>query len=166
MKIVSFRGFRSFLGQWRLTWGAATKLHKLEGQVADLQHQIADIKARQAKRRAAKGTKAKAKPGKSAARKQSVSKVSPGVNGNGTSKKPRKSKDFVYRDDEDMESEEESSSITLIQKQDLAEKIQVADGDTLSKAIAIIQQSTNLGGVSVPDSGIDYPKVACADHDA
>jgi hypothetical protein len=45
--------------------------------------------------------------------------------------------------------------LTLTQKQELAEKIQVADGDTLTKAIEIIQQSTNLGavsGIAIPPS--------------
>jgi bromodomain-containing factor 1 len=88
-----------------------------------------------------------------AARKQSVSKTSPGFNGNGHGgqvKKPRKSKEVSYRDDDEgEESEEEATTMTLTQKQELAEKIQVADGDTLTKAIQIIQQSTNLGAVSM-----------------
>ncbi len=40
--------------------------------------------------------------------------------------------------------------MTMTQKQELAEKIQVADGDTLAKAIQIIQVNTGLGGVSWP----------------
>jgi bromodomain-containing factor 1 len=69
---------------------------------------------------------------------------------------PRKSKDVSYRDEDDgEESEEETTNLTLTQKQELAEKIQVADGDTLTKAIEIIQQSTNLGavsGIAIPPS--------------
>lgn len=78
-----------------------------------------------------------------------MQKMSPGLNGNGNGsgpKKGRKSKD--YREDDGDESEEDSGTVTLSQKQELAEKIQLADGETLNKAIEIITTTTSLGAVS------------------
>lgn len=105
----------------------------------------------------------KAKP--ALARKQSVSqpKRSPQANGHGHShghgngngnghaapKKPRKSKDVNYKEEDAYgESEDEEPPLTIKHKQELAEKIQVADGETLGQAIKIIQASTGLDGVS------------------
>ncbi|WRT63592.1 uncharacterized protein IL334_000515 [Kwoniella shivajii] len=130
------------------------QLKSLESQVSNLNDQIAELRAKIAKGRAnrpIKGSKPKApKAASTQQRKQSTAKYSPGVNGNGhpAPKKSKKTKEVLaYKDeDEDMESEEEEpSTITLTQKQELAEKIQSADGDTLHAAIAIIQQTTNLG---------------------
>ncbi|WWC57843.1 uncharacterized protein I303_100378 [Kwoniella dejecticola CBS 10117] len=134
------------------------QLKSLEAQVSSLNDQIFELRAKIAKGRAdrpAKSAKPKhAKSGSNAQqqRKQSnAAKQSPGVNGNGhgaqsSAKKSKKTKE-VYRDeDEDMESEDEpSNTITLTQKQELAEKIQEADGNTLQEAITIIQKTTNLG---------------------
>ncbi|KAK8845381.1 hypothetical protein IAR55_006094 [Kwoniella newhampshirensis] len=127
-----------------------TALRSLESQVSQLNDQIAALRAKIAKRRATKASKPKPKASKASAsqRKQSVSKFSPGVNGNGHPKKPKKAKEPIasYNDeDEEMESDEEPTTMTLTQKQELAEKIQLADADTLQKAITIIQQTTNLG---------------------
>lgn len=112
-----------------------------------MQSQLADLEAKQAKKRAAAKSR-KSKPPKGA-RKQSMQKMSPGLNGNGNGsgpKKGRKSKD--YREDDGDESEEDSGTVTLSQKQELAEKIQLADGETLNKAIEIITTTTSLGAVS------------------
>ncbi|ORY31924.1 hypothetical protein BCR39DRAFT_479450 [Naematelia encephala] len=115
-------------------------LRELEAQLVDLQRRIEELKAKRARKKANRGKKTKA------GRKQSVAKTSPGLNGNGQMKKPRKSKEIVFKgEEEDEDSEAEGQAMTLTQKQDLAEKIQVADGDTLSKAIRIIQSTTNLG---------------------
>ncbi|WWD22326.1 hypothetical protein CI109_106817 [Kwoniella shandongensis] len=127
-----------------------TTLRSLESKVSELNDQIAALRAKIAKRRASRATKPKAKSAKSGSsqRKQSVSKHSPGINGNGHSKKPKKVKETAVSyqdDDEDMESDDEPTTMTLTQKQELAEKIQLADADTLQKAITIIQQTTNLG---------------------
>ncbi|KAK1926264.1 putative Bromodomain transcription initiation factor [Papiliotrema laurentii] len=121
-------------------------LQKLEEQVTALQAQIADIRARRAQRRSRPPKKGKAAKG-GAARKQSLTKASPGPGANGHApKKPRKSRDAgVYKEDEEMYSEEETGQITLLQKQELAEKIGQCDPDTLGKAIQIIQQTTDLG---------------------
>lgn len=55
----------------------------------------------------------------------------------------------MYREDDDeSEEEEDISHLSHAQKQELAEKIGQTDGETLSKVISIIQQSTNIGGVS------------------
>lgn len=55
----------------------------------------------------------------------------------------------MYREDDDeSEEEEDISQLSHAQKQELAEKIGQTDGETLSKVISIIQQSTNIGGVS------------------
>ncbi|WWC85549.1 uncharacterized protein L201_000413 [Kwoniella dendrophila CBS 6074] len=128
------------------------QLKSLEAQVSNLNDQIAELRAKIAKGRAnrpAKSAKPKQAKAASAQRKQSTAKQSPGVNGNGHSsaKKSKKAKEIAYKDeDEDMESEEEeSNTITLTQKQELADKIQEADGNTLQEAITIIQQTTNLG---------------------
>jgi CHASE3 domain sensor protein len=67
-------------------------------------------------------------------------------NGNGPKKAGRKSAGF--RDEEELESEEENGVMTMTQKQELAEKIQLADENTLAKAVQIIQQTTNVGAVS------------------
>lgn len=69
---------------------------------------------------------------------------------NGSSRKAKAS-GIVYREDDggDYESEDESQSVTLTQKQALAERIQEADPDTLAKAIKIIQETTSLGSVSL-----------------
>ncbi|WWC67087.1 uncharacterized protein I206_100994 [Kwoniella pini CBS 10737] len=135
------------------------QLKSLEAQVSSLNDQIFDLRTKIAKSRSERSAKpAKPKHAKSSSiaqqpRKQSnAAKHSPGVNGNGhggqsSAKKSKKSKEINYRDeDDDMESEDEQpNTITLTQKQELAEKIQEADGDTLQQAIIIIQQTTNLG---------------------
>jgi len=76
--------------------------------------------------------------------------MSPGPGSNGTVKKPRKSKDISYRDEDDAESEEEpSGQITMAQKQELASSMENVEPDVLQQVIQIIQQSTDLGSVSV-----------------
>lgn len=122
----------------------ANELQRLENQLTSIQAQIADIRSRRAQRRS-RPKKSK----KGGARKQSVSKLSPGPGSNGHAqpKKPRKSKDVSYRDDDDAESDDEGH-ITLAQKQELAEKMGNTDAETLNKAIIIIQQTTDLGSVS------------------
>ena len=51
-------------------------------------------------------------------------------------------------DDDEMNSEEMGAAITLTQKQELAEKIQVAEEDVIKKAVEIIKQTQTLGSVS------------------
>lgn len=125
-------------------------LRKLLGEKLDIERRIAEEKkAHIARRKLAKGSKAKPKGVKASIPRKHSLKASPGVNGNGHAKKPRKSKEMAYKDEDDeMDSEEEGQAMTLTQKQELAEKIQVAESDVLSKAIQIIQQSTKLGAVS------------------
>ena len=146
----------------------------LRGQIASFEKQIETIKA---DRRKAKGVSSaapkKAKP--AVQRKQSTASAapkgrSPSMNGAGPSgqhgsnghaahatapvpspapKKPRKSKDISYKDDDGGYGDsDDEPAMSMTQKQELAEKIQLADGDTLSKAIKIIQNSTGLDGVS------------------
>ncbi len=111
----------------------------------DVERRIAEEKANIARKKSAKASRPKQKKA-SSSRKQSVTKASPGLNGNVHSRKPRKSKELGYDDEPD--SEEEAATMTLTQKQELAEKIQVAENVVLSKAIQIIQQTTALGSVS------------------
>lgn len=128
------------------------QLRSLEGQVIALNQQISALRSKMIKRRAARGSKSKSKP-KTAPRKSSISKPSPNVNGNGQPKKPKKASkeaNLMYREDDDeSEEEEDISQLSHAQKQELAEKIGQTDGETLSKVISIIQQSTNIGGVSL-----------------
>ena len=113
----------------------------------EIERRIAEEKSNIAKRRSARASKRAKKA--SSARKQSTSvKASPGLNGHGQSKKPRKSKESAFRGEDDLDSEEDNGTINLTQKQELADKIQRADGDTLSEAIQIIQETTKLGSVS------------------
>lgn len=136
-------------GEWlmrrlRVELTSADQIAKLERQVATLQQQIADIRTR----RAARKSRPK-KSKKTQQRKQSLPKTSPGFGTNGHAKKPRKSRDVVYKDDDEAESEDDiNGQITLAQKQELADKMGMADGDTLQKAITIIQQTQDLGSVS------------------
>lgn len=133
---------------------SAEQITKLERQVASLQQQIAEIRTRRAAR--------KSRPKKSKKplqRKQSMPKTSPGFGTNGHAKKPRKSRDVVYKDDDEAESEDDiNGQITLAQKQELADKMGMADGETLQKAITIIQQTQDLGSVSSLSA-----VVSCAD---
>lgn len=63
-------------------------------------------------------------------------------------KKVKKAKDVgVYPEDE--EADEEDFVVSTAQKEELADKIQKTDGGTLQKAIEIIQQTTQLGAVSL-----------------
>lgn len=127
----------------------------LREQIAQLESKIEEIKSE--RRKLAPPRPKKSKPATS--RKQSVSqaKTSPGINGNGyggsgaAPKKPRKSREVNYQED-GYESEEEVTTISLTQKQELAEKITHADGVTLQKAIQIIAESTGLDGVSYYES--------------
>ena len=144
----------------------------LRDQIADLEQKIVAQKAKLRQERGPAPAPKKAKP--APVRKQSTAsaapKRSPGVNGSSSShanhghgnghaapapqaspvpKKPRKSKDVSYKDDDGGYGDsDEEPEMSMTQKQELAEKIQVADGDTLSKAIKIIQTSTGLDGVS------------------
>ena len=145
----------------------------LRDQIADLEQKIVAQKAKLRQERGPAPAPKKAKP--APVRKQSTAsaapKRSPGVNGSSSShanhghgnghaapapqaspvpKKPRKSKDVSYKDDDGGYGDsDEEPEMSMTQKQELAEKIQVADGDTLSKAIKIIQTSTGLDGVSL-----------------
>ncbi|KAK4684080.1 bromodomain-containing factor 1, partial [Tremellales sp. Uapishka_1] len=117
-----------------------------ESQIADIQGRLNKLKAKVAKKRAARAAarSKNIKPTKSGSsgrpRKQSTTAVSPNGNGNGHVKKAgRKS----YREDEDESEEEEV--VTLTMKQDLASRIQHASGEVLNQAIAIIQATTALG---------------------
>lgn len=125
-------------------------IRMFEQQISDLQKKVDELRARKRQRKTARTSKPKPKPSKAIARKQSVTKQSPGLNGHAQTKKPRKSKEAVYKEEEDLESEEESGAMTMTKKQELATKIQQADGETLNKAIQIIQASTNLGNVGRP----------------
>lgn len=145
-------------------------------QIKTLEQQISDRTAELRKQRGPAAPK-KSKP--APARKQSTAsaapKQSPTPNGASSShshahpsasnghahaapapapspapKKPRKSKDVSYKDDDGGYGDsDEEPEMSMTQKQELAEKIQVADGDTLNKAIKIIQSSTGLDGVSL-----------------
>ncbi|AAW46194.2 hypothetical protein CNBK1170 [Cryptococcus deneoformans B-3501A] len=125
------------------------QLRSLESQVIALNQQISALRSKMTKRRAARGSKSKSKP-KTAPRKSSVSKPSPNINGNSQPKKSKKAPkeaNLMYREDDDeSEEEEDISHLSHAQKQELAEKIGQTDGETLSKVISIIQQSTNIGG--------------------
>ena len=78
-----------------------------------------------------------------------MTQMSPGIGSNGMSKKPRKSKDVSYRDEDDAESEEEpSGQINMAQKQELANSMANVEPDVLQQVIQIIQQSMDLGSVS------------------
>jgi bromodomain-containing factor 1 len=135
----------------------AEQITKIERQIAGLQQQLVEIRARRAAR--------KSRPKKSkkpVQRKQSLPKTSPGFGTNGHAKKPRKSRDIVYKDDDEAESEDDiNGQITLAQKQELADKMGTADGDTLQKAITIIQQTQDLGSVSCKHPGLS---VGCTDR--
>ncbi|TXT07389.1 hypothetical protein VHUM_03109 [Vanrija humicola] len=114
----------------------------LDREIADLEAKIARRPPKQPKRKPA------AKPAKAQRKYSTTSKSSPGANGHSAPKKPRKQKEApAYRDDAD--SDEELQSITINQKQELAEKIQIAEADILSQAVQIIQASTQISGVSV-----------------
>ena len=75
-----------------------------------------------------------------------MSKTSPGANGHAP-KKPRKSKETIYRDDEEGGSDGEVQSLTISQKEELAQKIGYADPVTLDKAVELIKKTTQLEGV-------------------
>ncbi|KAL7414367.1 hypothetical protein BDY24DRAFT_386720 [Mrakia frigida] len=65
---------------------------------------------------------------------------------------PKKAKKPKKADEDFSDDEGRSANVTMAQKQELADKIQVADGEILNQAILIIQQSMPLGDVSVPVS--------------
>jgi bromodomain-containing factor 1 len=113
-----------------------------QSQITELEGKIARIRSQQAQRRASRPKKSK-KAGPSQPRKQSTARASP-TYGNGTAKKPRKSRDVGYREDDDDEIVEISSH----QKEVLAEKIQSADPETLNKALEIIARTQNVASVS------------------
>ena len=142
---------------------SAPLLKKLLAEKLDIERRIAEEKSSVARKRSAKGSKVKPRGSKGGApRKQSVTKASPGLNGNGRPKKPRKSKEMAYmEDDDEMNSEEMGAAITLTQKQELAEKIQVAEEDVIKKAVEIIKQTQTLGSVSPVFALVLY----VADHD-
>ncbi|RXK37656.1 hypothetical protein M231_05068 [Tremella mesenterica] len=117
------------------------RLAELRKEMTVLEKEIADIQAKPRK---------KVKSKKPKARKQSVSKVSPGVNGH--AKKPRKSKEASFKEEEE---EEEETALTMTQKQELADKMGAADEDTLGKAIAIIQATTTIGDSGEIELDID-----------
>ncbi|WVN87363.1 uncharacterized protein L203_102541 [Cryptococcus depauperatus CBS 7841] len=126
----------------------SAQLRSFETQVAALNQQIALLRSKIAKRRASRNSKSKSKP-KPAPRKSSISKPSP-VNTNGSTqfkkqKKPLKDTSVIYRDDDYESEEEEVGELSHAQKQELAEKIGMTDGETLNKVVSIIRQTTNLG---------------------
>jgi len=61
---------------------------------------------------------------------------------------PKKAKKPKKQDEDFSDDEGRSATVTMAQKQELADKIQVADGEILNQAIVIIQQSMPLGDVS------------------
>lgn len=129
------------------------RLRQAKAERAALEREIADLEsriARKPKRKPAKAPKPKPAP-----RKYSTSKPSPGANG--VAKKPRKSKEASYRDDDDDDddSDDELSSITIAQKQELAEKINTADAHILTAAIEIIQSTTHIAGDQEIELDID-----------
>jgi hypothetical protein len=116
------------------------RLKEAKAERATLDREIADLEAKIARK-----PKRKTKAPKPA--KPRPSKSSPNVNGNGAAKKARKPKEQAsYRDDDD--SDDEVQTITITQKQELAEKIQVAEAETLEAAVRIIQSTTQISGVS------------------
>jgi bromodomain-containing factor 1 len=136
-----------------LTWVLdESKIAEYTTQIADLQSKIESLRAKQAARKANKQKRPK-KSGSSKPRKQSLAKTSPGL-ANGNGKKARKPKDISYRDDED----DEEIILTTTQKTDLANKIQNADGVTLSKAVSIIQTAQDVAEVSLQTSlsGLEF----------
>jgi len=68
--------------------------------------------------------------------------------GGGGSGAPKKAKKPKKQDEDFSDDEGRSATVTMAQKQELADKIQVADGEILNQAIVIIQQSMPLGDVS------------------
>lgn len=126
------------------------RLRDAKSERAALDREIAELEARIARKPKRKPVKPPKKP--AAPRKYSTSKPSPGANG--TAKKPRKSKEPSYRDEEE-DSEDELSSITIAQKQELAEKINTADAHILTQAIEIIQSTTQISGDQEIELDID-----------
>jgi hypothetical protein len=123
---------------------AKSERAQLDREIAELERKIQNKPAKQRKPPKAPKTKA------AAPRKYSTtSKASPGgPSANGAPKKQRKPKpEVVYRDDD--ESDEEVQSLTIQQQQELAAKITTADADILGQAVAIIQSTTNISGVSL-----------------
>lgn len=112
----------------------------LDREITELEQRIA---RKPQKQRKPKAPKAAPRP-----RKYSTSKPSPSSNANGVAKKPRKIKETMYREEDDDDSEDEIQTITIAQKQELAEKIQVAETEILGQAVQIIQSTTNISGVS------------------
>jgi hypothetical protein len=129
---------------------SAVRLKKAKAERAALDREISELEARIARKPVKRTSKPKAPvklPVAKPPRKYSTSKPSPTANGNGVAKKARKPKEQPsYREDED--SDEEMQSITITQKQELAEKIQVAEAEVLAAAVEIIQSTTQISGVS------------------
>jgi len=134
----------------RIIYSSATvvRLKEAKEERAALDREIAELEAKIARKppkRKPKSTPKQAPP--KPARKYSTSKPSPSANGNGVPKKPRKPKEQPsYREEED--SDDEVQTITITQKQELAEKIQVAEAEVLAAAVEIIQSTTQISGVS------------------
>ncbi|KAL1412072.1 transcription initiation at TATA-containing promoter protein [Vanrija albida] len=129
------------------------RLKEAKAERAILDREIADLEAKIARRPPKRKPKPQ-KPVKAQRKYSTTSKASPGANGHSAPKKPRKQKEVpAYR--EDADSEEELQSITIQQKQELAEKIQVAEADILSQAVQIIQASTQISGDQEIELDID-----------
>ena len=131
--------------------GKQAKLESLRQQVAALEKEIAEYQAKA--RRSSKPSQPKKPKAGGVVRKQSMSKVSPGLNGHGGPKKPRKSKEANFREEEDEYESEEETRLTLSQKQELADKMTSVDAVTLNKAVELIQSTTDIGEVSPACAG-------------
>ena len=55
---------------------------------------------------------------------------------------------MAFKDDDEVDSEEEARNVTMSQKQELAEKINQVDEATLTKAVDIIKETMQLSSVS------------------
>lgn len=145
------------------TLTSVIRLKEARAERAALDREIAELEQKIARKPPPKQRKQKSAPKtKPAPRKYSTtSKASPGgPSANGAApKKPRKPKpEPSYRDDD--ESDDEVQSITIQQKQELADKIQTADAEVLSQAVQIIQSTTNISGVSCVADISDARRVA------
>lgn len=130
------------------------RLREAKAERAALDREIIELEQKIARKPPPKQRKPKtaSKPKAPSRKYSTTSKASPGgPSANGAPKKQRKPKpEPSYREDD--ESEDEVQTITIQQKQELADKIQTADADILGQAVQIIQSTTNISGVSVNDT--------------
>ncbi len=130
-------------------------------EIAALQRKLDNLRKSKNRSKKAK-TAAAPQPPKATGAVSGSSKPKPAKNGHASGSKPRKSggangapngkarRESAAYDDDDDDDEEQADvgDVTLEQKQELAEKIQLAGEVVLNQAITIIQETTSLGDVS------------------